>query len=61
MTDRCVLRAGAARMLALGASLTRRCADLDFQNKRGDFVQAFLDHLVSWDFVEKNMHKKGKL
>jgi hypothetical protein len=26
-----------------------------------DFVQTFLDHLVSWDFVEKNMSAKPKL
>ena len=24
---------------------------LDFQNRRPDFVQAFLDHLVNWDYV----------
>ncbi|KAF0114413.1 MAG: Superoxide dismutase [Rhodospirillaceae bacterium] len=24
---------------------------LDYQNRRPDFVQAFLDHLVNWDFV----------
>jgi len=28
---------------------------LDYQNRRPDFVQAFLDHLVNWDFVEKNL------
>lgn len=28
---------------------------LDFQNRRPDFVQAFLDHLVNWEFVEKNL------
>jgi Fe-Mn family superoxide dismutase len=28
---------------------------LDFQNRRPDFVQAFLDHLVNWDFVTKNL------
>jgi Fe-Mn family superoxide dismutase len=28
---------------------------LDYQNRRIDFVQAFLDHLVDWDFVEKNL------
>ena len=27
---------------------------LDYQNRRPDFVQAFLDHLVNWSFVEKN-------
>lgn len=28
---------------------------LDYQNRRPDFVQAFLDHLINWDFVEQNM------
>ncbi len=28
---------------------------LDWQNRRPDFVQAFLDHLVNWDFVEANL------
>jgi len=28
---------------------------LDYQNRRIDFVQAFLDHLVDWDFVAKNL------
>jgi Fe-Mn family superoxide dismutase len=28
---------------------------LDFQNRRPDFVQAFLDHLVNWEFAAKNL------
>jgi superoxide dismutase, Fe-Mn family len=28
---------------------------LDYQNRRPDFVQAFLDHLVYWDFVADNL------
>ncbi len=28
---------------------------IDYQNRRPDMVQAFLDHLVNWDFVAKNM------
>lgn len=28
---------------------------IDFQNRRADFVQAFLDNLVDWSFVEKNL------
>jgi len=28
---------------------------LDYQNRRPDFVQAFLDHLVNWDFAAKNL------
>lgn len=30
---------------------------LDYQNRRPDFVQAFLDHLVNWDFVAENLAK----
>lgn len=28
---------------------------LDFQNRRPDFVQTFLNHLVNWDFVNANL------
>ncbi|MCC7411645.1 MAG: superoxide dismutase [Gammaproteobacteria bacterium] len=28
---------------------------LDYQNRRPDFVQAFLDHLVNWDFATRNL------
>ncbi len=28
---------------------------LDYQNRRPDFIQAFLDHLVNWDFVNANL------
>ena len=28
---------------------------LDYQNRRADMVQAFLDHLVNWEFVAKNL------
>jgi len=30
---------------------------LDYQNRRPDFVQAFLDKLVNWDFVAENLAK----
>ena len=30
---------------------------LDYQNRRPDFVQAFIDHLVNWDFVAANLAK----
>jgi Fe-Mn family superoxide dismutase len=30
---------------------------LDFQNRRPDFVQAFLDHLANWDFAAANLAK----
>lgn len=28
---------------------------LDYQNRRGDYIRAFLDHLVNWDFAESNL------
>ncbi len=28
---------------------------LDYQNRRGDYIRAFLEKLVNWDFAEKNM------
>lgn len=28
---------------------------IDYQNRRGDMVQVFLDHLVNWDFANKNL------
>jgi superoxide dismutase, Fe-Mn family len=28
---------------------------LDFQNRRPDFLSTFLDHLINWDFVAKNL------
>ena len=30
---------------------------LDYQNRRPDFVTAFLEHLVNWDFVNANLAK----
>jgi superoxide dismutase, Fe-Mn family len=28
---------------------------LDYQNRRGDMVSAFLDHLANWDFATQNL------
>ena len=28
---------------------------VDYRNQRPDYIQAFLDNLVSWDFVSKNL------
>lgn len=28
---------------------------LDYQNRRPDFIQTFLDHLVNWDFAAQNL------
>ncbi len=30
---------------------------LDYQNKRPDYVQAFLEHLVNWQFAQENLEK----
>lgn len=30
---------------------------LDYQNRRPDFVQAFIDNLINWDFVAENLAK----
>ena len=30
---------------------------LDYQNRRKDYVQVFLDHLVNWEFANKNLPK----
>jgi superoxide dismutase, Fe-Mn family len=32
---------------------------LDYQNRRPDFVQTFLDHLINWDFAAQNLAKSG--
>jgi Fe-Mn family superoxide dismutase len=32
---------------------------LDYQNRRPDFVQTFLDKLINWDFVASNLSKAG--
>jgi superoxide dismutase, Fe-Mn family len=31
---------------------------LDYQNRRPDFVKAFLENLINWDFVAANIAKK---
>jgi Fe-Mn family superoxide dismutase len=30
---------------------------LDYQNRRPDYIEVFLEHLVNWDFAEKNLGK----
>jgi superoxide dismutase, Fe-Mn family len=32
---------------------------LDFQNRRPDFVETFLDHLVNWDHVERALKQEA--
>ena len=33
---------------------------LDYQNKRPDYVAAFLDHLVNWEFAASNLQKASQ-
>ena len=33
---------------------------LDYQNERGKYVEAFLDHLIDWDFVAGNLKRAEK-
>jgi Fe-Mn family superoxide dismutase len=28
---------------------------LDWQNRRADYIKAFVDHLINWDFVNRNL------
>jgi Fe-Mn family superoxide dismutase len=32
---------------------------LDYQNRRGDFCDMFLDHLVNWEIVLERLHAKS--
>ncbi|PKQ01320.1 MAG: superoxide dismutase [Fe] [Alphaproteobacteria bacterium HGW-Alphaproteobacteria-12] len=32
---------------------------LDYRNRRPDYIDAFLDHLVNWEFAEANFEKAG--
>lgn len=32
---------------------------LDHQNRRPEFVRAFLDHLINWEFAEQNLDGRG--
>lgn len=31
---------------------------LDYQNERARYVQAFIDHLINWDFAARNLQKE---
>ncbi|MGH0030294.1 MAG: superoxide dismutase [Myxococcota bacterium] len=33
---------------------------LDYQNRRGEYVTAVLDHLLNWDFAVENLQKHAK-
>jgi Fe-Mn family superoxide dismutase len=33
---------------------------IDYRNRRGDFVQVFLDHLINWEFVARNLEQQER-
>jgi Fe-Mn family superoxide dismutase len=33
---------------------------LDYQNRRPDFVKAFMEQLINWDFVAENMSRYSR-
>lgn len=41
----------------LGIDVWEHAYYLDYRNRRGDFIDAFLDHLVDWDFVTAQIEK----
>lgn len=32
---------------------------LDYQNRRSDYIRAFMDHLINWDFAGENFEQTG--
>lgn len=41
----------------LGIDIWEHAYYLDYENRRGDYVQALLEQLINWDFVESNLLK----
>lgn len=49
------LTTGAVPLLAM--DVWEHAYYLDFQDRRSDYIKTFLDHLVSWDFANRNLAK----
>lgn len=43
------------RTALLACDLWEHAYYLDYHNRRAEFVQVFLDHLIDWDFVNSNL------
>ena len=41
----------------LGCDVWEHSYYIDYRNRRADYVKAFLDHLVNWDYVEEMFQK----
>ncbi len=41
----------------MGIDIWEHAYYLDYENRRGDYVQALLEQLINWDFVESNLLK----
>jgi Fe-Mn family superoxide dismutase len=52
------LRAGATPLLTL--DVWEHAYYLDYQNDRGRYVEGFLDHLIDWGFVGRNLAAPDK-
>jgi Fe-Mn family superoxide dismutase len=44
---------GLAAAPVLGCDLWEHAYDIDYRNRRPDYLEAFLDHLVNWEYVAK--------